>query len=140
METASQTQQRLVKDFSEFSDDPFALYEYLLGFAADLPVMPEETKQRAHLVEGCQSQVWLLTQPSENRTLHIELDSDTLIVRGILNAIVQIYSDRTVDDILETNFTFLEETELIELFSADRQGGIKAVMGAIGKAAETHRM
>ena len=34
METAAEAQQRLIDDFAEFSDDPFSLYEYLLGFAA----------------------------------------------------------------------------------------------------------
>lgn len=134
METAAETQRRLVADFAEFLDDPFSLYEYLLGFAAELPTMPDEEKQRASLVEGCQSRVWLRTERTPEGRLAIALDSDTLIVRGVLNAIVQIYSGRTDEDILSTDFTFLEETELAALFSAERQSGIEAVMAAVRSA------
>lgn len=134
METAAETQRRLVADFAEFLDDPFSLYEYLLGFAAELPTMPDEEKQRASLVEGCQSRVWLRTERTPEGRLAIALDSDTLIVRGVLNAIVQIYSERTDEDILSTDFTFLEETELAALFSAERQSGIEAVMAAVRSA------
>ena len=134
METAAETQQRLVADFSEFSDDPFSLYEYLLGFSAELPVMPDGEKELAALVEGCQSRVWLRVIRGHTGRLTIALDSDTLIVRGVLNAIVQIYSNRSDEDILSTDFTFLEQTGLADLFSAERQSGIKAVMAAIRSA------
>ncbi|WP_417142488.1 SufE family protein [Raoultibacter massiliensis] len=134
METAAEAQQRLIDDFAEFSDDPFSLYEYLLGFAADLPVMPDEEKKRARLVEGCQSQVWLNAHRGADGNLAIALDSDTLIVRGVLHAIVQIYSGRPDDEIRTTDFTFLEQTELADLFSAERQSGIEAVMRDIRKA------
>ena len=126
METAAETQQRLVADFAEFSDDPFSLYEYLLGFSAELPVMPDGERELAALVEGCQSRVWLRVIRGHTGRLTIALDSDTLIVRGVLNAIVQIYSNRSD--------TFLEQTGLADLFSAERQSGIKAVMAAIRNA------
>lgn len=134
METAAETQQRLVADFAEFSDDPFSLYEYLLGFSAELPVMPDEERELAALVEGCQSRVWLRVIRGRTGRPTIALDSDTLIVRGVLNAIVQIYSNRSDEDILSTDFTFLEQTGLADLFSAERQSGIKAVMAAIRSA------
>lgn len=135
MNAAAETQRRLVEDFAEFSDDPFSLYEYLLGFAAELPVMSDEDKQRASLVEGCQSQVWLRTERNGEGRLSIALDSDTLIVRGVLNAITAIYSDRPCSEILATEFTFLKEAGLDDLFSAARQDGIKAVMRDIREAA-----
>lgn len=134
METAAETQQRLVADFAEFFDDPFSLYEYLLGFSAELPVMPDGERELAALVEGCQSRVWLRVIRGHTGRLTIALDSDTLIVRGVLNAIVQIYSNRSDEDILSTDFTFLEQTGLADLFSAERQSGIKAVMTAIRSA------
>ena len=134
METAAETQQRLVADFAEFFDDPFSLYEYLLGFSAELPVIPDGERELAALVEGCQSRVWLRVIRGHTGRLTIALDSDTLIVRGVLNAIVQIYSNRSDEDILSTDFTFLEQTGLADLFSAERQSGIKAVMTAIRSA------
>ena len=134
METAAETQQRLVADFAEFFDDPFSLYEYLLGFSAELPVMPDGERELAALVEGCQSRVWLRVIRGHTGRLTIALDSDTLIVRGVLNAIVQIYSNRSDEDILSTDFTFLEQTGLADLFSAERQSGIKAVLTAIRSA------
>ena len=100
METAAETQQRLVADFAEFSDAPFSLYEYLLGFSAELPVMPDGERELAALVEGCQSRVWLRVIRGHTGRLTIALDSDTLIVRGVLNAIVQIYSNRARRSVL----------------------------------------
>ena len=96
--------------------------------------MPDGERELAALVEGCQSRVWLRVIRGRTGRLTIALDSDTLIVRGVLNAIVQIYSNRSDEDILSTDFTFLEQTGLADLFSAERQSGIKAVMAAIRSA------
>ena len=59
-------QDDIVADFLSI-DDPLSQYEYLLEFAAALPALDEAQKTDENLVEGCQSQVWLVLEDRGGR-------------------------------------------------------------------------
>ena len=88
-------QDDIVADFLSI-DDPLSQYEYLLEFAAALPALDEAQKTDENLVEGCQSQVWLVLEDRGGR-LGLQADSDTLIVRGVLQLLVQVVDGQLVD-------------------------------------------
>lgn len=135
MNPACETQNELVADFSEL-DDPFFRYEYLLGLAAELPVMSEADKERATKVEGCQSQVWMRADSNADGTLSFAFESDTLIVRGILRVMQLIYSGRTPADIVDCTFDLPVRAGLDDLFESQRRSGMRSIASAVRAAAE----
>lgn len=135
MGTAEAMQNELVADFEEL-DDPFSRYEYLLGLAAELPVMDDADKEQAIRVSGCQSQVWMISERNDDGTLSFAFESDTLIVRGILRVMQLIYSERLPADILACAFDLPVRAGLDELFEAQRRSGMRAIAAAVRAAAE----
>ena len=135
MNPACEAQDALVADFEEL-DDPFFRYEYLLGLAAELPVMPDEDKERALKVEGCQSSVWMIAERAHDGALAFAFESDTLIVRGILRIMQLVYSGRPPADILACPFDLPVRAGLDELFEAQRRSGMRAIAAAIRAEAE----
>lgn len=135
MNPACEAQNELVADFNEL-DDPFFRYEYLLGLAAELPVMPDADKKRAMKVEGCQSQVWMRTDGNADGTLSFAFESDTLIVRGILRVMQLIYSGRTPADIVDCVFDLPVRAGLDDLFEAQRRSGMRSIASTMRAAAE----
>lgn len=130
MKTAFDVQKEYVTDFNELQD-PLLQYEYLVQLAAELPRMDERRRARASLVEGCQSNVWLALEEKPQGCLFIECDSDTLIVRGILHLIRDVYSNRPYSEIAATPFFVLDESGLGELLSSKRNSGIRAIVRTV---------
>jgi cysteine desulfuration protein SufE len=89
--------QTLLDDFDLF-EDWRERYQYLIDLGRKLPPLDDAYKIDAHLVRGCQSQVWLLLD-SDGERLHLRADSDAAIVKGLCALIVALYEDRTLAEI-----------------------------------------
>src|SRR5512139_2016942 len=83
-----------------FFDDWEDRYRYLIDLGKELPAMPEAKKREELLVRGCQSQVWLDWREQEGR-MHFEIDSDALIVRGLIALLLAAFDGRTPREILD---------------------------------------
>ncbi len=116
-------------------DDWFLQYEYLLELSSDMAKIPIEQKTDENKVKGCQSGVWLVLKCVGDK-LHVEADSDALIIRGILAIIVGIFDGRNKDEIVSFNPSFIEETNIKKQISTDRFNGINSVMDTIKKYAK----
>ena len=60
-------------------------YRYLIQLGRKLEPYPEEFRDPEHLVPGCLSQVWLVTQEgSDSSEMAFRGDSDAHIVKGLI--------------------------------------------------------
>ncbi len=132
METLEQAQRKLVDDINATGDILFQ-YTYLIERAKELPSFDERKQAAARKVAGCQSNVWVITRV-EDGAARIEADSDTLIVRGLLALIIELFDGRSVDEIMEARVNVLTETELSEAFSEERMAGFGAIIKTIRQA------
>lgn len=106
-------------------------YTYLIELARALPPMPDDEKVKANLVPGCTSQVWLTTQ-WEGDKLVFHLDSDALIVRGLMALIWLAYNGRSKSEIAAVNLPeLLTPTKLLGHLSPNRRNGFASVVGKI---------
>ena len=119
-------QQDIIDDVNA-SGDVFSQYTYLLQMATELPSMDDDEKALCHLVEGCQSRVWLRSWNADG-LVHFTADSDTLVVRGLLCLILRIYSESRPSEIIGTPLRFLDETELGETLETSRRNGVSAII------------
>ncbi len=129
-----------IEDLRQLSDW-FLQYEYLLAISADMPHIPEAERAEAARVPGCQSAVWLLLDYTggPDGVVRVRIDSDALILRGILSIVYALLDDRTPEEIIGYTPRFIEETNIKGQISTDRFHGIQTVIQAIQDFSHEHR-
>lgn len=127
--SAAQAQQDIAEEFAFFSDWT-ERYQYLIDLGKQLPVFPEAGKTEAFRVHGCQSMVWLV--PSGDATkMHFEAISDSAIVSGLIALVLRVYSDRSAQEIVDTEPQFVAAIGLAKHLSPTRSNGLAAMLAKL---------
>lgn len=124
-------------------DDWEARYGYVIELGQGLSGVDDALKTAATKVEGCASQVWLVTElvDSEDgsRRLYFEGDSDAHIVRGLIAVLRALLSGNRVSEIAAADpVGELGKIGLGAQLSAQRSNGLRAMIArlqGIAKAA-----
>lgn len=131
--TFDKAQDAIVAEFNSLGD-VFGQYTYLVELSAQLPSFTEEEKQESALVDKCQSQVWIRARALPNDEsleshprLSLDMESDTLIVRGMLLLMRALFHGRTLEEVDAAKVTFVDRTELKDAFSDERLNGFQAI-------------
>lgn len=118
-------QKEIVEEFA-FLDDWEQKYEYIIDLGKELKGMPDEKKTDNNLIKGCQSKVWIDAR-FEDGKLYFDADSDGILPKGIVSLLVSIYSGHGTQEILDSDFKFIEEIGLQEFLSPSRANGLMAM-------------
>ena len=119
--------EKIKEEFDAFSDWE-GRYKHLISLGKDLEVFPEEHRLEQNKVKGCQSQVWLHADLSEDQLIHFYGDSDASIVKGIVALLLRIYSDRGPEEIMNLDQSFVEALGLKQHLSMSRANGLSSMM------------
>ena len=126
--TINEIQDQIIDDFSAF-DDWMDKYQMLIELGNSLEPLAEQYKNPRNLIEGCQSRVWIQADFAESsRLIHFVGDSDAVIVKGLVSLIIQVLSDHTPDEILDSDLYFIEKIGLREHLSPTRSNGLLAMV------------
>jgi cysteine desulfuration protein SufE len=125
-----QRQQKLIEEFTQIPSWEDR-YKRLIEHGKKLREMPAELHDEKFKVRGCQSQVWLHAGLNADKTVHLEADSDALIVKGLASLLVEVYSDTKPSDILTAPTTFLKELGFEGHLSPSRANGLYAMLKQI---------
>lgn len=87
----------LLDDFALF-DDWEERYRYIIELGNGLAPLSDDEHSEANKVPGCVSQVWLVTEYEADR-LRFRGDSDAHIVRGLVAILLDLFNDKTPDEI-----------------------------------------
>jgi cysteine desulfuration protein SufE len=121
----------LIEDFS-FLDDWEDRYRYVIELGKDLAPLSEAEHSAANKVQGCVSQVWLVTEPRrEGAAPHLDFrgDSDAFIVRGLISILLRIYSGKSAKEIIEIDARdIFEQLGLNEHLSPQRSNGLYSMV------------
>ena len=114
----------------DFFDDWEDKYRFIIDLGKSLGDLPEHCRREETLVRGCQSQVWLLAHFDADRNeLHLEIDSDALIVRGLIAIVLAAVNDKSPDEILAYDIESLfSELDLFSHLSVTRGNGLRAMV------------
>lgn len=115
----------------EFFDDWEDRYKYIIDLGKSLPAMDDELKTELRLVKGCQSSVWI--EPGEDGELMTFIvDSDAIIVRGLLALVMAAYDRKTAADIDAFDIdAYFVELDLERHLSPTRGNGLKSIVARI---------
>lgn len=125
--TIDQIQNDIVDEFSDV-DDWMDRYGMIIDLGNSLPEIEEKYKTPDHLIEGCQSRVWLNAEMTPEGTIHYTADSDAIIVKGIISLLIQVLDNQTPDDILKADLHFIDDIGLSEHLSPTRSNGLLAMV------------
>ena len=99
MSSIDQTLGELVDEFDVLGDWE-ERYRYVIDLGKTLePLSPDEHSD-ANKVRGCASQVWLVTERTDDGRLKFRGDSDAVIVSGLIAVVLRLYSGRMPQEIL----------------------------------------
>ncbi|MBI4367151.1 MAG: SufE family protein, partial [Deltaproteobacteria bacterium] len=101
-----------------------------------LPPLAESAHIDANKVQGCASQVWLLTHVKPDGAagpiLSFEGDSDAHIVRGLVAILFALYSGKRARDILATDaIALFDRIGLRENLTPQRSNGLRSMVERI---------
>lgn len=130
METIDELQDEVIEDFLQV-DDWMDRYQMLIDLGEELPPMEEEYKTQQNLIDGCQSQVWLQADMTEDGKIVFSADSDALIVKGIIALLLKVISGHTPDEILQSELYFIDRIGLKDHLSPTRSNGLLAMVKQI---------
>ena len=127
----------VVDEFSMF-DEWLDRYEYLIELGKALNEYPESLKTDDRLIKGCQSRVWLDSKVEDGK-IFFNADSDAIITKGIISLLIRIYSGRTPEEILSSDFSVVDRIGLKENLSPTRANGLVSMIAKIRETAADNR-
>ncbi|HTV68198.1 MAG TPA: SufE family protein [Rhizobiaceae bacterium] len=127
--------------------DDFALlddwedrYRYVIELGQDLGPFPDSQKTDQYKVQGCVSQVWLVTKRADGSdpVLSFTGDSDAHIVRGLVAIMLTLFSGKHASEIVKIDAeAVMKKLGLDEHLTPQRSNGLRSMVRRIKRDAET---
>lgn len=124
--TINEKQQQIIDDFSDI-DDWMDRYAAIIDMGNALPPIDDKYKTPEHLIEGCQSRVWLNAEYRDGK-VYYAADSDAIIVKGIISMLIDVLSGHTPKEILDSDLHFIDAIGLSTHLSPTRSNGLLAMV------------
>lgn len=124
-----EVENEIIEEFSVF-EDWMDKYEYIIELGKSVPMIEETQKTEAYLIKGCQSRVWLSSEYRDGK-IFFAADSDAIITKGIISLLVRVFNGRTPQEILSSDFSFVEKIGLKDNLSPTRANGLVSMIKQI---------
>lgn len=127
--TINEIQDEVIEEFQDF-DDWMDKYQLLIDLGNEQEPLDDKYKTDDNLIDGCQSRVWLQADLRDGK-LHLQAESDALIVKGIIALLIRVLNDHTPQEILDTDLYFIDRIGLKDHLSPTRSNGLLAMVRKI---------
>ncbi|GAB56007.1 cysteine desulfuration protein SufE [Glaciecola punicea ACAM 611] len=128
------TSTEIVEDLA-FFDDWEQRYQYIIDLGKQIPGLSAEAKTSEKLVKGCQSNVWL-DYHLHDAKFQFDVDSDAVIVQGLLVLVLSAYHDKSAHEILDFDMdAYFKALDLERHITPTRGNGLRAIVGKIRQIA-----
>ena len=132
--TINEIQDSIISDF-ELIGDEFNRYTLLIELSKELVEPPAEVMVDENLVDGCQSRVWLDITYPDGKIL-VKAYSDTLIIRGILELVLEVFNGHSKEEVAACDLYFFDKAGISGFLSEERTKGMAQVIRTIKASAE----
>ena len=124
--TMEETVAKYKEDFELF-DDPNDKISYIFDLGKKSGTLPEEEKNDETFVVGCSSPAWLVGECKDGKLI-FRGEGSSEMAKGMMTLLLDIFSDRTADEILSFDPAKLHEMGIVELLSPVRQQSLEAFL------------
>jgi cysteine desulfuration protein SufE len=124
---------KILEDF-DYLEEWEDRYRYVIELGKALPELPEADRTADNKVQGCASQVWLVSSADDGAdpVLTFRGDSDAHIVRGLVAIVLAIYSGKRASEIEALDaLDVFRSIGLVEHLSAQRANGLRSMVNRI---------
>ena len=127
-----QQQLTSLRDLFMLFEDPKDKFVQLMDMAKESEQLKENEKVEQNKINGCTSRAWVVTKQNSDDTYTFRTDSDSLIVKGLLTILEQIFSGQTADNILSINSSdILYSIGLDKTITSQRTNGFSSAVQKI---------
>lgn len=120
-----------MQNFTHWEDK----YRQVIKWGKMLPSMDDSLKTEQVTVAGCESQVWLVSNQSNN-VWYFQADSDARIVRGLIALVMAAFNGKTSQEIQQFDVeNYFKKIGLISHLSPSRGNGLNAIVEQIKASA-----
>lgn len=107
-------------------------YLYIIELGQRLPPLAPEQHVAKNIIQGCQSQVWIVMGHDEQERITLQGDSDAAIVKGLIAIVFILYDGMTAADVLAFEVRpWFEQMALAQHLTPSRSQGLEAMIRAI---------
>ncbi|BBS37721.1 cysteine desulfuration protein SufE [Enterobacter cloacae complex sp. 2024EL-00215] len=107
-------------------------YLYIIELGQRLPTLSEEAHNPENMIQGCQSQVWIIMQTNNDGVIELQGDSDAAIVKGLIAIVFILYHQMSAQDIVAFDVRpWFEKMALTQHLTPSRSQGLEAMIRAI---------
>ena len=109
--------------FSIFEDRKDQFLQ-LMDMAKESGSLSKKEKTDANRIYGCTSQAWIISNKNNDNTYNFKTDSDSLIVKGLLTILENIFNGQKVKEICSYDSNMiLDKIGLKTIISSQRTNG-----------------
>lgn len=130
--TMAETQADVLRDLRGLGDD-MSCYAYLMGCAREERGYPEELRTERHRIKDCQGLTWAAAR-WDGDIFSFRGDSDSLIVKGGLAILEELYDGRSRQEVNEYQCRLLRDGTFTRYFTPEQLRGLNAVLTVIEAA------
>lgn len=117
-------------ELGALEEDELMQYSFLVELSAYVNPHQPELMREEYLHRGCQSRVWLRFR-LEKGLFYMDATSDTLLIRGILYIMTELYNGLPPEEIARSEIDFLKDCGISRHFSAARVNGIQSITDSV---------
>jgi len=126
MNGLQETLERYKEDFDLF-ETPDEKFEYIFDLGKRHTTLPEEEKNDATFIEGCASPAWLVGECRDGKLI-LRGEGTSEMAKGMLTLLLDIFSDRSPEEILSFDPVELNKLGIVEHLSPVRQQSMEAFL------------
>lgn len=104
--------------------------EYIFDLGKKHTILPEEEKNDTTYVHGCSSDAWL-TGECKDGILYLRGEGTSEMAKGMLALLLDIFANRSPDEILAFDPAKLHDMGVVELLSPVRQQSLEAFLNKV---------
>ncbi len=123
-------QVQVYKEDLELLSDKDMKMEYILDYGKEAAKLDLIYKTNENIIKGCSSLAWLQKAYKDGKVV-FDAEGDSIIAKGMLVMLLEIFNNRTPDEILAFDPKLLMQMGVMELLSPVRQQGMEAFLGVI---------
>ncbi len=129
MMNMEETVARYKEDFDLFPTANEKL-EYIFDLGKKHTTLPNEEKNDATFVHGCASDAWLMGECKDG-ILYLRGEGTSEMAKGMLTLLLDIFANRSPDEILAFDPAKLHDMGVVELLSPVRQQSLEAFLNKV---------
>lgn len=137
-QTINKIQDEIIEEFTLLEGDPEMTNFYIMELGQKLPPLEEKYKTEENIIKGCQSKVWLVTQPEGDR-MKFKADSNSAITKGLVSLLVRVFDNQKAGDIVDANLFFIDKIGMNRFIGTQRSSGFAAMIKQIKLLALVYR-